>query len=354
MAADTPVGTTSFTVVLDPAKRHLGRRLWRRISGAIGGLLVAVGLTASIPAVPANLAVIGIVLGWLTTEPSDPDAFPPEDLPLREIFLAWAVTTPVAIAGVKGGLRLLRRNRTLILFLRRFGHDDAQSAVTFAVLQTIGAFWRVVTLDDAEMTPIGVPAATRGLFRVGHFTSTYVLAIGYFVGLRMFPILILSLWAVVAIALTGPALEFAQTGVTRWEAWRYLLEPYFTTLTSVFEWRLPFAEVAPTLHGLFALLTIAAAISFATLGITMAALILALPFSTVLFFLSSAADAVREAERSKTVTATSTGRGAAGRTRHRATQPSSVWTQARRDPGGLECLAACGDATGLRVLADAD
>ena len=223
MAADTPVGTTSFTVVLDPAKRHLGRRLWRRISGAIGGLLVTVGLTASIPAVPANLAVIGIVLGWLTTEPSDPDAFPPEDLPLREIFLAWAVTTPVAIAGVKGGLRLLRRNRTLILFLRRFGHNDAQSAVTFAVLQTIGAFCRVVTLDDAEMTPIGVPAATRGLFRVGHFTSTYVLAIGYFVGLRMFPILILSLWAVVAIALTGPALEFAQTGVTRWEAWGYLL-----------------------------------------------------------------------------------------------------------------------------------
>jgi len=71
------------------------------------------------------------------------------------------------------------------------------------------------------------------------------------------------------------------------------------------EWRLPFAEVAPTLHGLFALLLIAAAISFATLAITMAALILALPFSTVLFFLSSAADAVREAERSKTVTATS-------------------------------------------------
>jgi hypothetical protein len=305
MAATHPVGTTSITVVLDHAKRHLGRRLWRRISGAAGGLLVVVGLTASIPAVPANLAVIGIVLGWLTTEPSDPDPFPPEDLPLREIFLGWAVTTPMAIVGVKGGLRLLRRNRTLILLLRRFGHDDAQSAVTFAVLQTIGAFWRVVTLDDAEMTPIGVPATTRRLFRVGHFTSTYVLAIGYFLGLRMFPILILSLWAVVAIASAGPAIEYAQTGTTRWEAWARLLEPYFTTLTSVFEWRLPFAEVGPTLHGLFALLIIAAAISFATLAVTTAALILALPFSTVLFFLSSTADAVREAERSKTVTVTS-------------------------------------------------
>ena len=305
MAADTLWAPRRSRSVLDHPTRHLGRRLWRRISGAIGGLLVVVGLTASIPALPANLAVIGIVIGWVTTEPSDPDPWPPEDLPLREIFLAWAVTTPMAIAGVKGGLRLLRRNRTLILFLRRFGHDDAQSAVTFAVLQTIGSFWRVVTLDDAEMTPIGVPATTRGLFRVGHFTSTYVLAIGQFVGLRMFPILVLALWAVVAIALAGPAIEFAQTGVTRWEVWGGLLEPYLATLFSVFEWRLPFAQVGPTLHGLFALLLIAAAISFATLAITMAALILALPFSTVLFFLSSAADAVREAERSKTVTATS-------------------------------------------------
>jgi len=82
-------------------------------------------------------------------------------------------------------------------------------------------------------------------------------------------------------------------------------EPYLTTLASVFEWRLPFDAVGPTLPGTFALLLIAAAISFATLVITKAALILALPFSTVLFFLSSTADAVREAERSKTVTATS-------------------------------------------------
>ena len=298
------MGTTSITVALDHATRHHGRRLGRRISGVLGGMLVVLGLTASIPAVPANLAVVGIVLGWITTQPSDPDPFPPPDFPVREIFLGWVVTTPIAIAGIKGGLRLLRRNRTLILLLRRFGHDDAQSAVTFAVLRTIGAFWRVVTLDDAEMTPIGVPATTRGLFRVGHFVSTYVLGIGQFIGLRMFPYLILGLWAIVALALTGPAIEFAQTGVTRWEAWVLLLEPYVATLTSVFEWRLPFQEVGPTLHGLFALLIIAAAISFATLMITMAVLILALPFSTVLFFLSSTADAVREAERSKTMTAT--------------------------------------------------
>jgi hypothetical protein len=58
--------------------------------------------------------------------------------------------------------------------------------------------------------------------------------------------------------------------------------------------------VGPDLPGVFAVLAIAAAGSFAVLVVTMAALILALPFSTVLFFLSSSADAVRDAEQAKT------------------------------------------------------
>jgi len=302
--SDDRIEATSITVVLDHAQRHLGRRLWRRISGVIGGLLVVIGLIASIPAVPASLAVISFVFGWATTNPSDPEPWPTEDVPVQEIFLGWAITTPIAIGGITGGLRLLRRNRTLVLFLRRFGHDEAQSAVAFAVLQTIGAFWRVVTLDDAEMAPIGVPAAIRGLFHVGHFTSTYVLAVGHFVGLRMFPIVINAMWIVVAIALAGPAIQFARTGVTRWETWGDVLDPYLSTLASVFEWHLPFEAVGPTLPGIFALLAIAAVIGFATLAITMVVLLLALPLSTVLFFLSSSADAVREAERSKTVAAT--------------------------------------------------
>jgi hypothetical protein len=300
------VGSTSITVVLDHPHRHLGRRLWRRVTGLTGAVLVILGLTASIPAVPATLAVAGFVLGWATTGPSDPEPWP-DDVPVREIVLAWAVTTPIAIWGISGGLRLLRRHRTLILFLRRFGHDDAQSAVAFAVLQTIGAFWRVVTLDDAEMTPIGVPAATRGLFRVGHFTSTYVVGAGYFIGLRMFPFLVMAMWAVVAIALAGPAIQYAQTGVTRWEAWDEVIDPYLRTLSSVFEWNLPFASIEPTLPGIFALLAIVAVVSFATLMITMAALLMALPLGTILFFLSSSADAVREAERSKSVAVTTTG-----------------------------------------------
>jgi hypothetical protein len=275
--------------------------VWRRISSLAGGLLLILGLTASIPAVPSSLVVISFVLGWMTTGPTDPDPWPAPDVPVQEIVLAWAVATPVAIAGVKIGLRLLRRNRTLVLFLRRFGHDAAQSAVTFAVLQTIGASWRVVTLDDAEMVPIGVPAGTRGLFRAGHLTSKHVLAIGHFLGLKTFPILITAMWVVVAAALIGPALELARTGVTSFDQWGDAIDPYVRILGSIFEGQPPLDAVGPTLPGVFAVLAMAAALSFAALGVTMAALLVALPLSTVLFFLSSSADAVREAERSKTL-----------------------------------------------------
>jgi len=120
-AADTP---RQFRIVLDHPRQHLGRRMWRRISAVAGGILVAVGLTASIPAVPASLAVVSFVIGWATTEPGDADRWPAEDVPVRQVLLAWAVVTPVAVGGLRMGLRLVRRNRTLILFLRRFGHDD--------------------------------------------------------------------------------------------------------------------------------------------------------------------------------------------------------------------------------------
>src|SRR6187200_1229548 len=80
----------------------------------------------------------------------------------------------------------------------------------------------------------------------------------------------------------------------------------------------------------------------------MAALILALPFSTVLFFLSSTADAVRDAERSKTVTATSAAeiqQAALGivRRSRQVSGPrlvvlrvaSNVWQRAVREPASV-------------------
>ena len=292
-------------VVLDHQRRHLGRRVWRRLSVLLGSLLVVLGLSASLLALPASLAVASFVAGWATTEPSDPDPWPAPDVPVREIVLVWLVTTPLAIGGLRWGLRLVRGHRTLVLFLRRFGHDDAQNAVAFAVLQTIGGSWRVVTLDDAEMTPIGIPSGARYLFRAGHLTTKSLVTIGT-VGLRTFPYVILAMWGVVAVDLVPPALEFARTRVTSADDWVRVVEPYLEIMSSVFDGRLPLDAVGLTLPGLFAILAVVAVASFAVMITMMLAILVAIPFSTVLFFLSSSADAVREAERSKTVVATTT------------------------------------------------
>lgn len=294
-------------ILLDYPKYGLVRRAWRRLGVLVGGLLVFLGLVASIPALPTSLAVVSFVLGWMTTEPDDPDRWPEPDVPVTEIVVVWAITTPLAIGGIRTGLRLLRRNRRLVLFLRRFGHDEAQSAVTFAVMRTIGASWRLVTLDDAEMAPIGVPTGTRRLFLGGRFISRSILAVGNLAGLRAFPFLLLAMWIIVGIALIDPALDYARTGITSWDRWADALEPYLTILASVLEWHWPIDTVAPTLPGIFALLAMASMVSFGVLIATMAALIAALPLSTVLFFLSESAATVREAEQSKTVAVSSAG-----------------------------------------------
>jgi hypothetical protein len=292
-------------VILDHPRSHLAVRLSRRIGDVAGALLLVLGLTASIPAVPATLAVISFVLGWASTEPADADAWPTDDVPVQRIVLGWAVVTPIAIGGVRGGLRILRRNRRLVLFLRRFRHDEAQSAVTFAVMRTIGTSWRMVTLDDAEIAPIGVADGARRLFGVGRVVSKHVLAFGHLIGLRAFPFIVMAMWGVLALRLALPAIEFARTGVTSTESWVTAVDPFFRILGSVFEGRPPFDAVEPTLPGVFAILAMAAAVSFGALMVTMVVLLLAFPLSTMLFFLSSSADSVREAEQSKALTVNS-------------------------------------------------
>lgn len=289
----------ALRVIQDYPEHHLGRRLWRRISSIAGGVLLVLGLTASIPALPTTLLVVSFVAGWVAPDPADP--WPSDDVPARAIVLVWAISTAIAIFGCRFGLRLLRRHRTLVLFLRRFGHDEAQAAVTYAVLQTIGGAWRIVTLDDAEMAPIGVHEGARRLFQAGRLTSARLFAIAQFAGVRMFPQLVLVMWGTLAIALIEPALGLWRTGGTTPEVWIAAADPFLNILFTIFEGRLPLDRVAPTLPGIFAVLAITAALSFVVMIGTAVALLLAFPLGTLLLFLSSSSDAIREAERSKTL-----------------------------------------------------
>jgi len=53
------------------------------------------------------------------------------------------------------GTRLQASGRRMVLYLRRFGYTEATRTVTRAVSR-IGGYWRVVTLDDGRVTPVGV------------------------------------------------------------------------------------------------------------------------------------------------------------------------------------------------------
>jgi hypothetical protein len=282
-------------VVLDHSRRHTGRRLRRGLVVLVGCLLVLLGLAASIVAIPSSFFVVGFVVGWLSNDPSDP--FPPDDMPVNEILLAWGLSTPLAIVGLKGGLRLVRRHRKLVLFLRRFGYDDATSAVTFAVARTIGPSWRLVTLDDAEIAPLGIPAGTRRLFRLGRVASSTILGLGHLLAFRVFPAATLGMWVIVGLALVRAQIWRDPRNL---EAWMTVAAPYLRILSMTLDRRLPFHAIAPDLPGVFALLATTAALSFVALMVVFVALLLAFPLGAVLFFLSWSADAVRDAERSKT------------------------------------------------------
>ena len=83
-----------------------------------------------------------------------------------------------AVACLFVGLRITRGRRRLILFLRRFGFAGSSQALTFAVGTALGRRWRLVTLDDAEIAPVGVSTRARRLWGVGHWIMLVLFVAG--------------------------------------------------------------------------------------------------------------------------------------------------------------------------------
>ena len=122
----------------------------RRILGALvpllGGLLVFAGLTASIlPLLYVIATIAALVTGTGVKAP-------------EKAFIISAVAMVVLLAV---GLRLVRGKRRLVLFLRKFGFVGATQALTFAVVGALGRTWRLVTLDDSEVAPVGTQRRAR-------------------------------------------------------------------------------------------------------------------------------------------------------------------------------------------------
>ena len=280
-------------VVLDHPRRHIIRRLWQPVSTVIGLVLLIVGIAATFVAVPATL----LVAGWLLGENVALEITSSRRLMSNDLLLIWAVAAPLAFVGVSRGLRLVRQGRTMVLVLRRFGHDEAQHAVTFAVTNTIGRSWRLVTLDDAEIAPVGVPTGTRLLFRSIRLAGSAAAGMVQ-VLLRVWPGALLGLWIVVGADLVRVRIwERAQST----QAWTSVLNPYLEIVTTTFDGRLPIEAIGPTLPGIFALLAVVLAGIVIGLGTALTAAPVAWAASAAFLFLFSfPADAVLEAERAKT------------------------------------------------------
>src|SRR5262245_550891 len=119
-----------------PSHRGIHRlvgRVGRSVGRLLGGFLVS-----------------GSVIAWVSVVILAPGAFPPEPH-LTGFAIAFAIATALTLLG----RRLMRGRRRLVLFLRRFGFVGATEVITFAINTAIGGSWRVVTLDDQEIAPLG-------------------------------------------------------------------------------------------------------------------------------------------------------------------------------------------------------
>jgi hypothetical protein len=241
-------------IVLDHPGHQTRHHLARLIAWLLGALLVGIGLLATVVAIPSGFVTLGDVVSRWQHE----QVFPP-DVPVSEIELAFGASLTIAIIGIRYGRRLVRGTRSPVLFLRRFGYRGSMQVVTFAVANTIGSSWRLVTLDDAAIAPVGVDTSSRFVFGAGERLARLAAAMGKGI-LAGFKYVTTGIWIVVAI----------QVAVA-WPNWRHLLtdgtvNTYAKIFSMLMERQVPVQYFGPTLPGAFAILGTAAAFALRRLG----------------------------------------------------------------------------------------
>jgi hypothetical protein len=123
---------------------------------------VGVGAVAVLPLIVLTVVVVGYLIAWIDDPQRDWEWFERFRGPLVPL---WAAALVLTLVGFVLGLRLVRGNRNLVLFLRRFGYGPATHAVTEATSH-LGDFWRLVTLDDDRIEPLAAGDGVEGLVEV--------------------------------------------------------------------------------------------------------------------------------------------------------------------------------------------
>jgi hypothetical protein len=279
-------------IVLDHPHGQRSNAVIRFGRSVIGSLLVMLGLIATLVILPAGLVTMGDVI---SRRDNDPGTTISPEVPVREIEMAFIASIVIAWVGLRHGRRLVRGRRSMVLFLRRFGYRGSMEAVTFAVVRTIGDSWRLVTLDDEAIAPVGVAPVSRFVFGAGTRLSRVALALGR--------VIVGSFRWTVTAAVVVLGLQLAQ--IYLYSNWNRAmrdgtLDAYLAIVISLLDGRIPVGYFAPSLTGVFAVLATTVAVGLGGLFVVLGALLLALPLSPLLIAASSSAEALRKAEAAKT------------------------------------------------------
>jgi hypothetical protein len=138
----------------------------RFFGAAFGVVLLVVAMVAAVLPV---VFVVGLLV----------DLIDVGDAPSTDGATVGLLVGSVAVSVVGGwaGLRLLRGRRRLGLFLRRFGYGEATRTISTVVAGGLGRSWRMVTLDDSSVAPIG--SARRHRFVSVLVTVAALVAAGF-------------------------------------------------------------------------------------------------------------------------------------------------------------------------------
>jgi hypothetical protein len=279
-------------IVFDHPSRRILSEIGRWIGRLAGSLLVVIGLLATVLAIPGGLVTLADVLNHFQTPPEQ--LFEP-DFPLRAVEAGFVLTVVIAVVALRSGRNLIRGRRSIVLFLRRFGYDGSMQVVTYAVANTIGTSWRLVTLDDDEIAPVGVDITSRVIMHTGErvvrlATNAYKLV------LTVFPWAVWGMAGVVGLQVLQVAPD-----------WERLLrdgtvDRYAAIFAAVMERRLPVEYFAWSLSGAFAVFATVLGIALVGLLIGFVVMLAMIPFFGVVMFATSSAEALRKAEQDKTAT----------------------------------------------------
>jgi Transposase len=225
-------------VVWTYPRRHIGYGLRQSIRTVAGGVLVLLGLIGLILRTNGGFYLLSGIKGdSLTTFPS-----------LRELLmngLTSILLLTIAVIGLGVGYSMTRGKRVAVLFLRRFGFQDATSVASYAAARTIGHTWRLVTLDNAEVASLGISGASSMLLQ----STTLAHAIRR-VWSRTHWVLTALIFSIISIQLLISLLHRGESKDALQEAQRKVVD-------ALFNGRLSLDAIHATLPGIYAAVLLA-------------------------------------------------------------------------------------------------